>query len=135
MERDFSKEYYHRIVKKTKNSVTVIMNTAPGKQEPIEMPWHEFNKIFIIKDGIKAYPTDEQKEKADKINDKLNTLCVYVMRSQAPNFKSSDAGGQLKVMAIIGGLSEEIQKELNCSMMDVMQACRHRIDSFKVHLK
>lgn len=131
MERDFSKEVYHRIVNKTKDYVTVIMNTGINKREPVKMPWDEFNKIFIIVDGFKAYPTEEQKEKADKIERKVNLLCIYLMESQASSFESRSGEEKLKVMASIGSLSRSIQEELGCTMLDLMQVCRSRISAFK----
>ena len=120
-----------RIVNKSKDGVSL---RAPQGQT-VKIPWKEFQELYEPACKFYCRLKPEAVERMKTIDDKLNTLVVYYLKSRpAVVEKNGYTKDFLVSMGVIGKLTEEIKELLNCTAAEVLNLVQERITPLRPYM-
>lgn len=109
-----------RILNKTAKDVTIKI--GPEKHT---IPWDEYNKTFVTVDKFWAEFNEENQKNHDKAEDAIADAIMYLIMAQASEGK--DVTKHMTYMLAFGTKIEEIQKLLNCSLLEATMIIKKRM--------
>lgn len=109
-----------RIVKKTKNEVTIKI--FGGQFET--MTWENFNKLYNIVDTYWAVPNESYTKELNEIDKMINDLCVAIVFSEA---NGVDDYTRLTYTFQIGDLTQKIQEKSGLTTGQIVKITKQRL--------
>lgn len=109
------KDRVARIINKSKTGCKLRFPDKTIK----EVTWEEFNSTFVIEDLYWAVFNPENKKRHEELEEKLNQLVAYTLMSK----KKQD----LTIMTTMGTLSQELCKDLQCSLQELIKLVQKRV--------
>lgn len=111
-----------RILNKTNKNVTIKMGDGPHT-----MSWDEYNQTFVTEDKFWAVFNEETQKKHDQVEDAISWATVYFLSMRAADGNPEKSRDFLTNSLAFGQKMEEIQKLLECSLIEATQLVRKRL--------
>lgn len=109
-----------RILNKTNKTVTIKIGP-----ETHTLSWDEYNKTFVTEDKFWAVFNEENQKNHELAESKIADATAAFLMARA--FEGKDTSKYMTYMLMFGTYLEEIQKILNCSLMEASQIIRRRL--------
>lgn len=109
-----------RILNKTNKNVTIKIGP-----ETHTLSWDEYNKTFVTEDKFWAVFNEENQKNHELAESKIADATAAFLMARAAEGK--DTTKYMTYIFAFGTYLEEIQKLLNCSMMEASQIIRQRL--------
>lgn len=117
-----SKEVRFRILNKTSKDVTVKLG-----DKPMTFSWEEFNKKLVVVDKFWAVLNEEEKKKHEQAEDAISWAIVHFLSMRAAEGNPEKSKEYMVNALGFGQRMEEVQKLLECSMLEATQIVRQRL--------
>ena len=118
-----------RIINKTKEGCILDFKGSVGQKY---ITWEEFKKIYTIKDHIWAEMNEEYTKKLDEVKEKIGQLAALTLIVNNEKNNNLSPEKKLTYLAMIGDLSTELTKDLNCTLPELMALVKKQLSGFKV---
>jgi len=118
-----------RIINKTKEGCVLDFKGSVGQKY---ITWEEFKKVYVIKDHVWAEMNEEYTKKMNEVKEKLGKLAALTLIVNNEKNNSLSPEKKLAYMAMIGDLSTELTKDLNCSLSELMALVKKQLSGFKI---
>ena len=116
------KKPHFRILNKTAKNVTIKLGDKPHT-----VSWDEYNKTFVTVDKFWAEFNEEEQKRHDQAEDAISWAIVHFLAMRAAEGNPEKTHEYLINSLGFGTRMEEIQKLLNCSMLEATQIIRQRL--------
>lgn len=117
-----SKEVRFRILNKTSKDVTVKLG-----DKPMTFSWEEFNKKLVVVDKFWAVLNEEEKKKHEQAEEAISWAIVNFLSMRAAEGNPEKSKEYMVNALGFGKRMEEVQKLLECSMLEATQIVRQRL--------
>lgn len=121
------KEFKIRVVKKTKENVTLNFGPKIGNKT---FSWEEFNSMYTIKDNVWAYPSEEALANLKEVDELISEAVMAFFMANGNNPSTKLTG-----MAMLSQTFEKIQEKTGWSNMECISIVRNRLDAFNNSLE
>lgn len=111
-----------RIVKKTNKEVTIKIGP-----ETHTIPWEEYDKTFVTVDKFWAVFNEENQKRHEQVEEAVSQAVVHFLAMRAAEGDDSKTQAYLVNALGFGEKMEEIQKLLNCSMLEATQIIQRHL--------
>ena len=111
-----------RILNKTNKNVTIKIG-----DKPITVSWEEYDKTFVTVDKFWAVFNEENQKRHEQAEEAISQAVVHFLAMRAAEGDDSKAQAYLVNALGFGQSMEEIQKLLNCSMLEATQIIQRRL--------
>ena len=111
-----------RILNKTNKDVTVKIG-----DKPVTVSWDEYNKTFVTVDKFWAEFNEEEQKRHDQAEDAISWAIVHFLAMRAAENNPEKSKEYLVNALGFSHRMEEVQKLLNCSMLEATQIIRQRL--------
>lgn len=116
------KKVRFRILNKTAKTVTIKIG-----DKPTTVSWEDYNKTFVTVDKFWAEFNEEEQKRHDQAEDAISWAIVHFLAMRAAEGNPEKSHEFLINSLGFGTRVEEIQKLLNCSMLEATQIIRQRL--------
>ena len=117
-----SKEVRFRILNKTSKDVTVKLG-----DKPMTFSWEEFNKKLVVVDKFWAVLNEEEKKKHEQAEEAISWAIVHFLAMRAAEGNPEKSKEYMVNALGFGQRMEEVQKLLECSMLEATQIVKKRL--------
>ena len=117
-----SKEVRFRILNKTSRDVTVKFG-----DKPMTFSWEEFNKKLVVVDKFWAVLNEEEKKKHEQAEEAISWAIVHFLSMKAAEGNPEKSKEYMVNALGFGQRMEEVQKLLECSMLEATKIVRQRL--------
>ena len=116
------KKVRFRILNKTAKTVTIKIG-----DKPTTVSWEDYNKTFVTVDKFWAEFNEEEQKRHDQAEDAISWAIVHFLSMRAAE-NNPEKSKEYMVNALgFANRMEEVQKLLNCSMLEATQIIRQRL--------